>query len=68
MEFLDPLELFWEQMLSRDPQLIQAAFASIDPATRQQVMDHIQAMATQEGWHPDQRQSAQAALDALRHE
>jgi hypothetical protein len=64
-DFYDPVELFWESLLSRQPDQIQAAFNSVDKATQTQVLEHLQQMVTEEGWHPEQVLSAQTALEIL---
>lgn len=67
MSELKPLDLeaLWENLLSRQPELVQAAFASLDADERQAVLAHLQRMAAEPGWHPEQRKSATAALLAL---
>ena len=64
-DFYDPVELFWESLLSRQPDQIQAAFNSVDKITRAQVLEHLQQMVSEEGWHPEQVLSAQTALEIL---
>jgi len=64
-DFFDPVELFWESLLSRQPDQIRAAFNSVDKTTQSQVLEHLQQMATEEGWHPEQAISAQTALEIL---
>ena len=64
-DFYDPVELFWESLLSRQPDQIQAAFNSVDKVTQAQVLEHLRQMATGEGWHPEQVISAQIALEIL---
>ncbi len=61
----EPLEQFWDNLLSRQPDQIREAFASIDPEVRRHVLDHLHRMISEEGWHPEQRASAQAALETL---
>ncbi len=61
-------EQFWDAILSRDPDLIRAAFRPLDKASRREVLTHLRVMATEEGWQPQQTASAQAALDALQKE
>jgi len=61
----DALELFWDHILSRQPGLIRTAFASLDKPSQNEVLAHLQRMASEEGWHPEQVNSAQAALAAL---
>lgn len=64
-DFFDPIELFWESLLSREPDQIQAAWNSIDHVTKEQVLIHLQDMANGEGWHPEQQTSAEVALLVL---
>ena len=64
-EFYDPVELFWEGILSRQPDQIRSAFNSVDKTTQQDVLAHLQDMATGEGWHPEQVTSARIALEVL---
>jgi hypothetical protein len=64
-EMLDPLEQLWSDLLSRDKELISAAFQSLNPASQQNVLVHLHRMLTEDGWHREQRKSAQAALDTL---
>ncbi|HVN54065.1 MAG TPA: hypothetical protein VMT46_07015 [Anaerolineaceae bacterium] len=61
---IDP-ESFWDNLLSRDRARIEAAFQKLDPESQKAVLAHLKRMATEEGWHPLQRDSAQAALDVL---
>ena len=60
------LEKFWDNMLSRDPQKITEAFKPLDKHDRQVVLDHLNRMLNEVGWHSEQRDSAQAALNALK--
>jgi hypothetical protein len=64
-EFLDPVELFWDHLLSRQPDQIRAAFQSIPPEAQQRVLAHLRAMLEDEGYAPEQRLSAQAALEVI---
>jgi hypothetical protein len=63
---IEPLELFWDAILSRDPKRILKAFTPLDSSGRQGVIHHLKQMATEEGWHPEQRASALKALDVLK--
>jgi hypothetical protein len=62
---LDPLEILWDSLLSREPEQVQAAFATLNDEEKKAVQAHLQRMATEEGWHPEQRLSAELALQAL---
>jgi hypothetical protein len=61
----DDLELLWDHLLSRQPELVRQAFQSLQPGEQAAVLQHLQRMASEDGWHPEQRRSAQAALTAL---
>lgn len=61
---IDPEDL-WDQLLSRQAALIQAAFASLTAEQQTAVLTHLNRMAKETGWHPEQRLSARAALQAL---
>jgi len=58
-------ESIWEVLLSRDPKPILLAFESLQPAQKEAVREHLQKMVAETGWQPEQRISAQAALDAI---
>ncbi len=60
------LEEFWEEILSRQPARISAVYASISIDEKESVLDHLRKMASEPGWHAEQRISAQAALDELK--
>lgn len=59
------LEKFWDNLLSCEPQKILAAFKPLDSENRQVVLDHLNRMLNEVGWHSEQRESAQTALKAL---
>lgn len=59
------LESAWDNLLSRNPALIRLAYAALDEESQENVLAHLQKMSTEPGWHPEQVQSAQAALQAL---
>jgi hypothetical protein len=60
------IENLWERLLSRQPELIRAAFQSLRPEEQQDVQAHLLRMVSETGWHPEQVASAQAALDSIR--
>ena len=62
--YLD-IDNLWDHLLSRQPELVRAAYQSLTPAEQQDVLAHLQRMVSESGWHPEQIASAQAALDAL---
>jgi hypothetical protein len=55
----------WGSLLSRQAPLIRSIYFSLDPASRKVVLNHLQLMATQPGWQPQQIQSAKVALEVL---
>jgi hypothetical protein len=62
---LEQLEVLWNDLLSRKPELIRAAFASLDTPNQEDVLAHLQRMVSEAGWQPEQRASAKAAIQAL---
>lgn len=59
------LENLWNKLLSRDAARVQEAFARLEIEEQQAVLKHLERMSVEEGWHPEQRTSARAALAAL---
>lgn len=59
------LEKAWDDLLSRESELIEKRFNSLDPKSQKVVVEHLNAMVTESGWHPVQVISAQEALDIL---
>ena len=59
------LETLWDGLLSCQPELVRAAFLTLNSEERAMVLTHLQSMISEAGWHPEQRQSAQVALNAL---
>jgi hypothetical protein len=62
----DFLEYVWDGILSRDSQRIVNTFLSLDEQSRKTVLEHLQRMACESGWHPEQVRSAQSAIDAIK--
>jgi hypothetical protein len=59
------LEKAWDDLLSRRPEKIRSRFDSLDKESQKTVLSHLQKMVHEEGWHPEQVKSAQAALETL---
>jgi len=59
------LETLWDNLLSRQPELIQAAFDGLSKAEQHAVLAHLARMVSEPGWHPEQRASALAAQRVL---
>jgi len=68
MPMADPIEAFWEEILSRQLERIQKAFAPLSPEEKFAVLKHLKGMVSEPGWHPEQVVSASQALDALKEE
>lgn len=60
------LEILWNNILSRDASLICEQYETLSDIDQQTVWEHLNKMATEEGWHPEQVKSAQVAIDALK--
>jgi hypothetical protein len=59
------LEVLWNDLLSRQPELIRAAYDSLDEQNQKVVFTHLQRMVSETGWQPEQVASAEAAIQAL---
>ncbi len=59
------LESLWDDLLSRQPERVRAGYASLAASEQKTIYDHLQRMAGEPGWQPEQRLSAQIALSAL---
>jgi hypothetical protein len=64
-DLTDPLEEIWDGLLSRQPERIRTAFARLTEAEQSAALAHLRRMASEPDWQPEQRQSAQVALDCL---
>ena len=62
---MDPLAAFWAEILSREPDRTQQAYALLSPDEQQALVAHLLRMTQEDGWHVEQVRSAQDALDAL---
>ncbi len=60
------LEELWGSLLSREPALIRQAFNNLSAEDQSYVLEHLQRMAQEGGWQPEQVKSAKAALEVLR--
>jgi hypothetical protein len=59
------LEKAWDDLLSRDTDRIKSRFRALDPQSQKTVMEHLQKMVSESGWHPEQVVSATFALQTL---
>ncbi len=64
----DPIEMFWEEILSRQRDRILIAFRSLSEDEKAAVLNHLKGMTSEPGWHPEQIRSASTALDVLNDE
>ncbi len=62
------LEILWDELLSRQPQRVMAAYASLNAPEQKAVLNHLQRMADEPGWQVEQRLSAQAAISAIKNQ
>jgi hypothetical protein len=58
-------ELIWESILSRQPELIRNVYQGLSPQEQKTVSEHLTRMKMEPGWHPEQRKSAEIALQAI---
>ena len=68
LSMVEPIEEFWSEILSREPDRIRAAYEALSAKEKKAVLDHLTRMVTEDGWHPEQFVSASQALDALEKE
>ena len=61
----EQLDWLWDNLLSRQPDLVRAAFASLDAPDQKTILTHLRSMASESGWQPEQKLSAEAAIHAL---
>ncbi len=59
------LEDIWDALLSRQVERILAKYNSLSPQDKVGVVAHLMRMSQEPGWHPEQRDSAKAALTAI---
>ncbi len=58
--------MLWDALLSRESKRIQFAYEDLSLAEKEAVVEHLKSMATESGWHVEQKRSAQFALDAIK--
>ena len=64
----DFFDTVWTEILSRQAARIKTAYGSLSAEEQQKVSTHLEKMTREDGWHPEQVISAQAALEAIRDE
>lgn len=62
----DDLELFWNNLLSRQDELVLLAWETLERDEQRAIYAHLIRMVTEEGWTAPQRRSAEIALQVLR--
>lgn len=61
----DALEILWNSLLSRQPDLVREAFSGLNLVEQKAVLSHLHRMTEEDGWHREQRISASIALREL---
>jgi hypothetical protein len=64
-EPIDPIEVFWEDLLSGEPERIRYAFFALQVSEQESVYTHLKRMVNESGWQPEQKASAQNALKVI---
>jgi hypothetical protein len=59
------IEEFWDYMLSRETAKITIAFQSLSKEDQKNIHNHLISMVFEDGWLPEQRDSAEAALSVI---
>jgi hypothetical protein len=62
---MDSLDQFWANILSGDAPQIRSVWDSLSADECAGVRQHLLRMRTETGWHASQRESAEAALQAI---
>lgn len=60
------LEKAWDDLLSREPKQIEARFKTLDTNSQKVVIEHLNIMIIDKGWHAEQVISAQKALETIK--
>jgi hypothetical protein len=63
---MDELEDLWKALLSENAGVIRKVWGDLTDEEAKAVVEHLQKMAGNETYSPEQRRAAQAALDAIR--
>ena len=64
----DQIENFWAEILSRQSDRVRSAFATLSGEEKEAVLNHLRRMTREPGWHPEQADSAEKALQVLHDE
>ena len=58
-------DLLWDNLLSREAMKIESTFNDLSRSERRAVIEHLNRMITEDGWHPEQKKSASIALQTI---
>jgi hypothetical protein len=61
----DPLQAFWDDILSEDSTKISDTFKSLSATEQQKVLVHLYKMTNEPGWHSAQVQTASKAIQVI---
>jgi hypothetical protein len=64
-EFDSPDDL-WDAILSREPERIMETWNRLNREEQTSVLEHLERMTSEDGWHPEQVISARVALEVVR--
>lgn len=59
------IDLLWDNLLSREPEKIRPAFIHLSQSECSAVIEHLNRMISEDGWHPEQKKSASIALQII---
>ena len=66
MKTINPNEQIWDDLLSRNPALIQKTYRNLTESDMKTVINHLIKITTEVGWHLEQKRSAQTAINVIR--
>ena len=58
-------DIFWKNLLSREPSLIQSIYSKLDSSNKEAIKEHLQRMVSELDWHAEQVKSARIALEVI---
>ena len=62
---VDPTEILWGDLLSRESSRIQQTFNTLNSEEQTAILAHLKRMSSDPNWNPDQVRSAKTAIRAL---
>ena len=60
-----PVEQLWDNLLSREVGKIKSSFQHLNQSEQNAIIEHLNRMTSEDGWHPEQKKSAQIALKEI---